>query len=131
MEGRKVIKWIECINNDCDDITINQKYRVLELDRGGLLYLKDDRGFCDWYHSDWFKDIKEPLEKPKMFYIRLNEEECRELPERIAMRATIIDDDYQAYKDNPLFIALYKANRKTKKALEDFKFDMRHSNTKN
>ena len=67
----------------------------------------------------------------KMFYIRLNEDECRELPEKIAMRATIIDDDYQSYKDNPLFIALYKANRKTKKALEDFKFDMRHSNTKN
>tara|TARA_R110000782_G_scaffold15408_4_gene45163 strand:- start:86 stop:298 length:213 start_codon:yes stop_codon:yes gene_type:complete len=62
----------------------------------------------------------------KMFYIRVNEDECRELPERIAMRATIIDDDYQAYKHSELFLAAYKANRVTKKKLENIKFDLRN-----
>ena len=60
----------------------------------------------------------------KMFYIRVTEEECRELPERIAMRATILDDSY--YPDDPVFVSLYKANKKTKKAVEDYKYDKRH-----
>ena len=125
MKDKKVIKTVECTYS-CFHITVGKEYQVLNTDR--MLYLlRDDKGITCWYNKELFKDIKEP----KMFYIRVNEEECRELPERIAMRATIIDDDYQSYKDNPLFIALYKANRKTKKALEDFKFDMRHSNTKN
>ena len=124
---RAVIKWVECIAT-ADNVTIGKKYKVFPNIIDELYYLiENDIGGCNFYSETWFKDI----EKPKMFYIRVNEDECRELPERIAMRATIIDDDYQSYKDNPLFIALYKANRKTKKALEDFKFDMRHSNTKN
>jgi len=59
-----------------------------------------------------------------MFYIRVTEEECRELPERIAMRAAILDDSY--YPDDPVFMSIYKANRETKKKLDNYLFDKRH-----
>ena len=62
----------------------------------------------------------------KQFYLRFTEEEYHRIPSEIVMRAIILDDDYTKYKNDPDFIKLYKANRKTKKDLEDWKYNKRH-----
>ena len=62
----------------------------------------------------------------KEYYIRFSEEEYMDIPPAFRSRATFVDNDYDSYKDDERFKALYKANRKTKKALEDYKFYLRN-----
>lgn len=63
----------------------------------------------------------------KEFYLRFTEEEYMDIPSQFRIRATIVDNsNYDKHKDDERFKALYKANRKTKKALEDYKFDIRN-----
>ena len=62
----------------------------------------------------------------KMFYVRFSEGEYMSIPSHITQRATVIDDDYKAYKDDPIFVSLYKRFRKAKKDLENYKFNKRH-----
>ena len=62
----------------------------------------------------------------KEYYISFTEEEYMDIPPQFRSRATFVDNDYDTYKDDEMFKTLYKANRKTKKALEDYKFDIRN-----
>ena len=62
----------------------------------------------------------------KEYYIRFSEEEYMDIPPAFRSRATFVDNDYDTYKDDERFKALYKAYKKSKKALEDYKFDLRN-----
>jgi len=62
----------------------------------------------------------------KEYYIRFSEEEYFDIPAQFRTRATFVDNDYEKYKDNERFKALYKAYKKAKKSLEDYKYDCRH-----
>jgi len=62
----------------------------------------------------------------KEYYIRFSEEEYMDIPPQFRSRATFVDNDYDSYKDDEMFKSLYKEYKKAKKALEDYKFDLRH-----
>jgi hypothetical protein len=62
----------------------------------------------------------------KEYYIRFSEEEYMDIPPAFRSRATFVDNDYDTYKDDERFKALYKDYKKAKKALEDYKFDLRN-----
>jgi len=62
----------------------------------------------------------------KEYYIRFSEEEYMDIPPAFRSRATFVDNDYESYKDDERFKALYKAYKKAKKALQDYKFDLRN-----
>lgn len=49
-----------------------------------------------------------------------------DIPIQFRERATAIFNDYDEYKDNPIFKQLYKTYKKAKKDLETFKFNQRH-----
>jgi len=49
-----------------------------------------------------------------------------DIPPAFRSRATFVDNDYDTYKDDERFKALYKDYKKAKKALEDYKFDLRN-----
>ena len=66
------------------------------------------------------------MEKEKMFYVRFKEEEYMSIPSHIRVNAIVIDDDFNQYKSDPLFIALYGKYKKAKKELETYKFNKRH-----
>lgn len=60
------------------------------------------------------------------YYIRFSEEEYMSIPVPFRTRATFVDNDYEDYKDDERFKALYKAYKKAKKELEEHKFYLRH-----
>ena len=62
----------------------------------------------------------------KEYYIRFSEEEYMDIPSSFRLRATFVDNDYDTYKDDERFKSLYKAYKKAKKALDDYKFDLRN-----
>ena len=62
----------------------------------------------------------------KEYYIRFSEEEYMDIPPAFRIRATFVDNDYDRYKDDERFKALYKDYKKAKKALENHKFDLRN-----
>lgn len=62
----------------------------------------------------------------KEYYIRFSEEEYMNIPPAFRSRATFVDNDYDTYKDDERFKALYKSYKKAKKSLEDYKFDLRN-----
>ena len=62
----------------------------------------------------------------KGFYVRFSEEEYMDIPPAFRSRATFVDNDYDTYKDDERFKSLYKAYKKAKKALEDYKFYLRN-----
>ena len=62
----------------------------------------------------------------KEFYVRFSEEEYMDIPPQFRSRATFVDNDYDTYKDDERFKRLYKAYKKAKKSLEDYKFDLRN-----
>ena len=63
----------------------------------------------------------------KEYFIRVREEEYFDLPQAIRERAVVYYNDYELYRNYPHFIALNKAYRNAKKALENWKFDQRHN----
>ena len=62
----------------------------------------------------------------KEYYIRFSEEEYMDIPPAFRSRATFVDNDYDSYKDDERFKALYKVYKKAKRQLEDYKFDLRN-----
>ena len=54
----------------------------------------------------------------KEYYIRFSEEEYMDIPPAFRSRATFVDNDYDSYKDDERF--------KSKRQLEDYKFDLRN-----
>jgi len=62
----------------------------------------------------------------KEYYIRFTEEEYMDIPPAFRTRATFVDNDYDRYKDDERFKVLYKAYKKAKRQLEDYKFDLRN-----
>lgn len=62
----------------------------------------------------------------KEYYIRFSEAEYMDIPAKFRTRATFVDNDYDSYKDDPTFKAIYSNYKKAKKQLEDFKYDKRH-----
>ena len=62
----------------------------------------------------------------KEYYIRFSEEEYMDIPPAFRTRATFVDNDYDRYKDDERFQVLYKAYKKAKRQLEDYKFDLRN-----
>jgi len=62
----------------------------------------------------------------KEYYIRFSEEEYMDIPPAFRIRATFVDNDYDTYKDDERFKALYKVYKKSKRQLEDYKFDLRN-----
>ena len=62
----------------------------------------------------------------KEYYIRFSEDEYMSIPVPFRSRATYVDNDYEIYKDDEMYKILYKTYRKAKKALEDYKFDLRN-----
>ena len=67
------------------------------------------------------------LKGSKEYFIRVREEEYFDLPQAIRERAVVYYNDYELYTNDPHFIALNKAYRNAKKALEKWKFDQRHN----
>jgi len=49
-----------------------------------------------------------------------------DIPPAFRSRATFVDNDYDTYKDDEIFKALYKVYKKAKRQLEDYKFDLRN-----
>ena len=62
----------------------------------------------------------------KDYYIRFSESEYMEIPAKFRSRATFIDNDYESYKEDPMFKAIYAKYKKIKKELETYKFNKRH-----
>ena len=62
----------------------------------------------------------------KEYYIRFAEEEYMDIPPAFRTRATFVDNDYDRYKDDERFKALYKAHKKAKDELEKHKFYLRN-----
>ena len=62
----------------------------------------------------------------KEFYVRFSEDEYMSIPVPFRSRATFVDNDYDSYKDDERFKALYKVYKKAKRQLEDYKFDLRN-----
>jgi len=67
------------------------------------------------------------LKGSKEYFIRVREEEYFYLTQALRERAVVYYNDYELYRKDPHFIALNKAYRNAKKALENWKFDQRHN----
>jgi hypothetical protein len=66
----------------------------------------------------------------KKWLIQMREEEFINMPSHLRanfISEKVIYDDYEQYKDNDQFKALYKAKKKAAKALDDWKYDQRHN----
>jgi uncharacterized protein YutD len=71
-QSKEPIKTVECIDNDCFDITLGINYEVLSI-TDTLYLIVDDRGLECLYHLRWFKDIEEPktvLKRVKFRYAK-------------------------------------------------------------
>ncbi len=66
------------------------------------------------------------MEGAKEYFLRLLEAEYFDLPQHLKEKAVVYYNDYQQYKDNPQFQTLNKAYRKSKRDLEDWKYEQRH-----
>lgn len=62
----------------------------------------------------------------RIYYIRFKESEYLEIPSKFRDRATFVDDDYDSYKEDPIFKGLYKRFKDAKKDLDTFKFNKRN-----
>lgn len=49
-----------------------------------------------------------------------------DIPPHFRTRATFVDNDYDRYKDDPTFKALYSKYKKAKKDLENHKYYLRN-----
>ncbi len=66
------------------------------------------------------------MEGSKEFFLRLREEEYFDLPQHLREKATVYYNDYELYKDDPLFVSLNKKLSKAKKDVEVYKYEKRH-----
>lgn len=66
------------------------------------------------------------MEGAKEYFLRLREAEYFQLPQNLREKATVYYNDYEIYKDDPQFQQLNKSYRKSKRDLEDWKFNQRH-----
>lgn len=66
------------------------------------------------------------MEGSKEFFLRLREEEYFDLPQYLREKATVYYNDYDLYKDDPMFIELSKKHSKAKKDIENYKYEKRH-----
>ena len=60
------------------------------------------------------------------YYVRLSKEEYMDIPKKFRERATFFDNDFDKYKEDALFLSLYKEYRSLKKKLETRKHQLRH-----
>lgn len=62
----------------------------------------------------------------KEYYVRFSEDEYMLIPAAFRARATFVENDYDKYKEDERFKALYRAHKKAKDELEKHKFYLRH-----
>ena len=65
----------------------------------------------------------------KKYMVSMMEQEYAEIPQHIRLRFLsdkVVFDDYEEYKDDPMFKQLYKAKKKATKDLFNWKYDQRH-----
>jgi len=62
----------------------------------------------------------------KEYRIIVSEEQLVKLPLEVKIKAVAHLNDYNDHKDDPLFKALYKAYKKAKDKLDEYKFNKRH-----
>lgn len=65
----------------------------------------------------------------KKMYVTMLEEHYHEIPTELKLqfiKAEVLFDDYELYKDDPSFKQLRKAKKKADKELKDWKFKQRH-----
>jgi len=66
----------------------------------------------------------------KSWLIKMTDESYREIPSEMRMQfisEKAVFDDYNEYKDDPVFKKLYKAKKAATKALDKYRFDKRHN----
>jgi hypothetical protein len=66
----------------------------------------------------------------KKMYVTMLQEHYHEIPTELKLQffkaEVIYDNDYELYKDDPMFKQLRKAKKKADKELKDWKFKQRH-----
>lgn len=62
----------------------------------------------------------------KQWTITIEDSEYMEIPDWLRDKARVYFNDYEDYKDDPLFQALYKKYRKAREDLDIYKFNARH-----
>jgi hypothetical protein len=70
------------------------------------------------------------MSKEKMFICKMDLDTYKQIPfevRRLFISDRIIYDDYDEYKDDELFKVIYKKYKKSRKELEDYKYNKRHS----
>ena len=64
------------------------------------------------------------MDNQRTHLIVVTEEELLEIPKHISMRSKFIDNSY--YPEDAAFMKLYKANKKARRELDEYKFNKRH-----
>ena len=62
----------------------------------------------------------------KQWTITIEDSEYKDLPDWLCDKARVYFNDYEDYKDDPYFKALYKKYRKAREELDTYKFNKRH-----
>ena len=66
----------------------------------------------------------------KLMFVTMREEEYHEIPTELKLqfvKAEVIFDDYELYKNDPVFKQLRKAKKKADHDLKVWKFNQRHN----